>query len=164
MSVNQQYLVDNLRYEPSTGLLYWLHDRANGKVKAGDLASKIQSKTGYRRVSINNKYYAAHRLVWMLHNGNLPDLIDHIDGDRANNVLSNLRIADKQTNSANRNKNLNNTTGYRGVVKIGNRFRATIGYKGTRYDLGMFDTAKLAHQAYELKSKELRKDFHRHVS
>lgn len=164
MTVTQQDVIDQLHYDVTTGLMYWKHDRANGKVKAGDIASSIQSKTGYRRVSIDSKYYAAHRLVWLMHYGTLPELIDHIDGNRANNILSNLRVATKQSNAANRSKNLNNTSGYRGVVQKGSRYRATIGFKGVRYDLGMFDTAEQAHQAYESKSKELRKDFHRHDS
>ena len=161
MSVSTQELHRLFQYNQTTGLLYCKSDRAKGKVKAGDLASRLQNKTGYLRVSINHKYYAAHRIVWQMFNDSVPDLIDHIDGNRSNNVLSNLRAADKQTNSANRELNKNSSTGYRGVTRIGSRFRATIGYKGIRHDLGMFSTALEAHEAYEAKSLELRKDFHR---
>ena len=148
-------------YDSATGLLYWKSDRANGKVKAGSLASKLQSNSGYLIVSINSSYFFAHRIVWQMFKGNIPELIDHIDGNKENNMLSNLREATKQSNSANRNLNSNSSTGYRGVTKIKSRYRATIGFKGTRYDLGMFDTALDAHLTYESKSKELRKDFHR---
>ena len=161
MAVTTHRLHELFNYDHNTGLLYCKTDRAGGKVKAGDLASRLQAKTGYLRVSIDHKYYAAHRIVWLMFNGSLPDLIDHVDGNRANNQLSNLRQATKQSNSANRNLNANSTTGYRGVTQIGTRFRATIGFKGIRYDLGMFTTALEAHEAYEAKSLELRKDFHR---
>lgn len=79
-----------------------------------------------------------------------PDglVTDHIDGDGLNNQRSNLRICTNQENSCNRRKQKNNTSGYRGVVKRGNIFQATIWANKKRVYLGSFKTKEEAADAY----------------
>jgi hypothetical protein len=78
----------NVRYDPETGFFYWLVDK-RGPVKAGDRAGTVGAK-GYLYVKIEQRKYAAARLAW-----------DHKDRDRANNRISNLRLATRQQNAEN---------------------------------------------------------------
>lgn len=112
-------------------------------------------RDGYIRVRIDGREYRAHRIIWEMHNGPIPEgmLIDHIDGDTKNNKLDNLRLATRQQNNANRTKTtLNCTVGAglpKGVIKTSSgKFRARISYYGENYSLGTYDTAEQASEAY----------------
>ena len=72
-------------------------------------------RNGYKRIYIKGKHYSAHKLVWETFNGDIPDdmVIDHIDGNRSNNNLSNLRLVSQSVNIDNAQKN-----GHKGQVKI----------------------------------------------
>ena len=74
------------------GHLFWRNDAKYGKIKAGDHAG-YKSQDGYVRVGIEGVYYVIHRLIWRMHHprGVMPFILDHIDGDRSNNAISNLR-------------------------------------------------------------------------
>lgn len=164
MQLTEDYLRSHLAYDSCTGLLYWINDRAGGKVKAGDLASRLaKSAKGYRRVYLDGKYYKAHHIVWCMTKGYWPTkLLDHINGNRADNREENLRELDEVQNAANRGTNKNNKLHLRGVHehKPG-VFRAAITFKGVRHDLGLFTCPITASAAYEAKSKELRGEYHR---
>ncbi len=71
--------------------------------------------TGYVKAKIGKKAYPIHRLVFLLHHGYLPEFIDHIDGNRSNNKIENLRSATKAENSANQKIRTTNTSGMKGV-------------------------------------------------
>lgn len=147
-----------LEYRPEIGgsCLVWKKDVGNGKIKAGSAAGYTQ-KNGYVYVKIKRKLYRSHRLVWLLVTKNWPkDQLDHIDGVKTNNVIGNLRECNSHTNQQNRVKKYNSVTGYIGVAydKERNKYLATIGYNGKRYNLGRFSTPEEAHVAYlEAKSK-----------
>ncbi len=84
-------------------------------------------------------------------------LVDHINGDTLDNRRCNLRVANQSQNQWNRKTNKNSKTGYKGVT-LGarcKRYRATIGHEGKRIDLGLYDTAEEAHQAYVNASNKL---------
>ena len=136
-----------LDYNSDTGLLTWKF--AKGNRKAGAKAGSIDSY-GYLQLSINSKRYKAHRIVWLLIYGSWPNgEIDHIDGDKLNNRITNLRDVSSQINAWNRTlAQKNNSTGYRGVTKHRNKFMADIKVCGKKIYLGLFDTPELAHQAY----------------
>jgi hypothetical protein len=83
------------------GNLYWLHP------KIGRTLSKpvgTLNGHGYMLVKVANKVYPTHRVIWEMHNGDIPDglYIDHIDRNRTNNRIENLRLATRQENSRNR--------------------------------------------------------------
>lgn len=82
----------------------------------GDEAGSLEPN-GYWRTSLNGIRYGVHRIVWELHYGKIPDnlFVDHIDGNRSNNDLSNLRLATHRQNNTNMKIGKNNTTGVRGV-------------------------------------------------
>ena len=147
-------LRERLQYDPETGALTW-RVRPNGRVPANTQAGCV-ADTGYRVVRIDGRQWKAHRLAWVLAHGSEPaGDIDHIDGDRLNNRLSNLREANDSENGQNRRRaNRNSASGLLGVVAPTGRavFHASIRVSGKKIHLGSYLTAQDAHSAY-LKAK-----------
>lgn len=93
-----------------------------------------------------------HRLILERMIGRLlsdDEVVDHIDRDPMNNRRDNLRVATVQQNSRNRNMHSDNSTGFKGVSKHKNRYRALIYVGGKRINLGRFHTPEEAHEAYK---------------
>jgi len=88
-------------------------------------------------------------------------LVDHIDGNKLNNLKSNLRLCTHQENQQNRSKYSNNTSGYKGVVKLNdcNRWIASIWHNGSRIHLGTFTSPELAHDAYKAAALKYHEEF-----
>lgn len=105
--------------------LRWAVDRYSGRGRCklekrkGDAAGDLK-QDGYGRVPYNGKRILAHRLVWELFNGPIPDgtEIDHIDGDRANNAPLNLRAVSRTLNTRNQKQRSTNTSGKTGVCRL----------------------------------------------
>lgn len=98
--LTQELLLSLFAYRDGN-LFRKVHKSQNAQID--DLAGHAQ-KRGYRLIRINNKYYYAHRLIFLYHHGFLPQFLDHIDGDPANNDISNIREATKQENNRNKKK------------------------------------------------------------
>lgn len=142
-----------LAYDPETGAL--THSGSNRE------ASHIQ-RDGYRYVGMDNKKHLAHRICWLLATGAFPArAIDHINGDKADNRLSNLRLASIAENNRNRPKQSNNTSGFKGVSfdRANGKFRARITADGKRLSLGFYNDANEAANAYAKASAELHKEY-----
>lgn len=80
-----------------------VYKKSVGCRKAGSLAG-TPHKDGYTTVKIKGKHYLLHRLIFMYHHGYFPEEVDHIDRDRSNNHIENLRESDKVRNQINRRK------------------------------------------------------------
>ena len=143
------------------GKLYWDTQPVNNRVKIGDLAGYITAK-GYIRVSVNGKEYFAHRIIWEMHHGLIPDgmFIDHIDGDRINNLLENLRLTDQRGNSTNSQLYKSNNSGYKGVSKSpSGNYTAKIRVDNKLKHLGTFSTPEEAARAYDEMAVNIHGEF-----
>lgn len=120
--MHQDQIKEMLEY--NNGALYWKIDRVSIRVhaKKGDRAGNINStKKPYRRITIGKKSYLEHRLIWIYHHGEIPDgyVIDHINQDKTDNRIQNLRVVTiGQNNLNNKGKNVvssrNSKLPYRG--------------------------------------------------
>ncbi len=125
---------------------------------AGIVKGCIRSD-GYDQISVNRKRELTHRLVWLWVHGYLPEQIDHIDGNRLNNRIANLREATTSQNHGNMARPTKNTSGYKGVRQRGKRFYASIKHNRKMLYIGTFATAEEAHIAYCEKARELFGEF-----
>ncbi len=105
------------------------------------------------------QYLQMHRFILGITDP--EQLVDHIDGDRLNNRRGNLRIATASQNAQNRGASVNNSSGYKGVLRrrYGGLYDARIMVRGVRHELGPFTTAIEAHQAYEAAAARLHGEF-----
>lgn len=134
--MNTEQLFNLLRYDPETGVFVWTINQK----RAGGL-----NREGYRRIQIQHHEYAEHRLAWLFAHGRWPsNLIDHIDGDKANNALSNLRECTNAENQQNRKQQI----GSIGIRLVRNKWEARIRVNHKRYQIGTFDTKEEAQAAY----------------
>lgn len=139
--ISKQYLHERFTYV--NGELYWKKVFSN-RLKVGQLAGD-RDGTGYRRIMMGKKHYKMHRLIWIMFNGDIPDglVIDHIDQDRDNNKIENLRLATKSQNNLNTNRS--------GVTfdRARKKWRAQSSINNTTVQLGRFDTEAEAIAEYE---------------
>jgi len=142
-------LRSTLSYDRDTGQFLNLVTR--GRLAKGSVAGAIHAH-GYRVIAIDGVGYKAHRLAWLYIYGAFPvGVIDHINGDRADNRISNLRDVDHQINAENRKgPRQGKQIALMGVKKQtrGHSYSASIKVKGQVIALGGFPTAELAHEAY----------------
>jgi hypothetical protein len=141
-----QRLREVLHYCRDTGVFSWkVHRR---KVRAGTIAG-TPDRDGYINIKIDGFLYRAHRLAWLYVFGNWPTAqIDHINGDRNDNRLSNLREATVTENSRNARKKSNNKSGRKGVFWQDGRWCAQIKIGGKSTHIGRFDSLDDASAAY----------------
>ena len=153
-----------LHYEPSSGKLFWKKTTTN-RVKVGDEAGSFCASTGYINVFIDGRGYTLHRIAILLTTGVYDKTVqvDHIDHDRGNNRLSNLRTVSHAENMRNQSLRSTNKTGVTGV-SIRRTRRGTIRYAATMVVdykpifLGNYDTLEEA--AAARAEAEIKYGFH----
>ena len=138
---------DALNYDSISGKFLWKTTRFVGKVAGG-----LHKKLGYIVIGFKGKRYYAHRVAWRIVYGYWPDFIDHINGDRADNRISNLREVPKQDNHRNMKCFSNSTSKVPGVSfhKQVSKWRAYITVDTKQQSLGCFDTFEDAVAARKL--------------
>lgn len=152
---NIEYMLRNtLEYDPDTGLFKWKYIRSNRCFKGWFQGHKTSE--GYRVVNIRGVIYRLHRVAWLFHHGSWPiNEIDHEDGNRSNNKITNLRDATRQEQSVNKKLHKDNKTGVPGVRLLPTgRYDVRININRTRKCLGTFDTlaeAKAVREQAEIK-------------
>lgn len=151
-----EILKQTLSYDPETGKWSWL----NGRTARTDYELYINGeKTNpYHLLTLGRRNYLCHRLAWFYMTGSWPvEMIDHINGNKSDNRLCNLREATRGQNLANRHSLArHNTSGFRGVSprKDNGKWRATIRDGKKIRSLGSFNTKEEAKSAYDTAFKE----------
>jgi HNH endonuclease len=165
--LSADYVRSILDYDPVTGELRWkqrtdIRACSNSR-DAGKIAGNIMPK-GHIRVTIKNKRYLAHRLIWLIMTGEWPKFeVDHKDLDGSNNRWDNLREATHSQNVCNGALRSNNASGFKGVYwdKKMQKWRASIRLSYKLHHLGFFDAPEIAHQAYSAASTKMHGEFGR---
>lgn len=121
------------------GKLFWKLKKPNTRYKVGDEAGYIDAKK-YKVIIINCQHLRAHKIIWLMHYGDWPNVIDHIDGNPSNNDIKNLRKITQAQNSMNRKVSKNNKSGVSGVYfcNTWKKWKAQITFYKTKINLGVF--------------------------
>lgn len=160
-------------FEYRDGSLYWKNSPEKGNrwnaLHAGKAAGYLE-KNGYTSVFFaataqnglsKTRHIALHRLIFCFHHGYYPPQVDHINGDRGDSRIENLRSAQAHENCANRKKMNNNTTGCPGVrLHRDGHYEARVQFKGKRHNVGFFKTLDEARSAIIAASKTIKGEWH----
>ncbi|WP_429004271.1 HNH endonuclease [Roseixanthobacter psychrophilus] len=150
-----------LGYDPYTG--HFIHLSSTGGALAGAKAGRIGA-LGYMILSVKGRELYAHRVAWALYYGEWPEVqVDHINRERDDNRIVNLRLATNSQNQANTVARVNSKSGIRGVVyrPDKNRWVAQITCDGRQYQIGSFQSEAEAAAAYAQRSRALFGQFSR---
>ncbi len=126
---------DEFYYDPEGYIRY---------INSGEIAGS--KADGYKTVYYKTVAYRLHKVIFAMHHGYIPEVIDHKDQDKNNNKIENLRAANKSLNEANTGLRRNNSSGYKGV-SFYNRIKRYRAYLQCKH-IGLFDTAEEAARAY----------------
>lgn len=156
-------LKEYLNYNEINGDFTWAKQR-RAKAQIGSKAGCLTSE-GYVAISIDGRRYKAHRLAWLYVYGVWPGgQIDHVNLNKSDNRISNLRLASSSQNSMNVRVRSDSRVGLKGVslpTGRSKKFGASITIEGKRKWLGRFETALKASEAYQRASRALHGEFAR---
>jgi len=140
MTISKKEL--NTLFEYREGILYNRYNRSP-RAREGKSVGSL-TKAGYIETKLLKVRYYIHRLIWIYHNGEIPEglVIDHINRVKSDNRIENLRLVTEQENSFNKNVRGTSWDASRGL------WVSNIGLGGCSKFLGRFNTEEEAHQAY----------------
>lgn len=159
-SISQEKVKSLFSYSSKLGGLVYKkrHGRtANYMHRVPGTRAGFTHSRGYRHVAIGRIQFKEHILVWIYFYGTVPKnmQIDHKNGVRDDNRISNLRLATSNNNQHNRGKNKNNSSGFKGVYWHQNKWKAVIMVNRKTIVIGSFDNAAKAGKAYDDAAKKL---------
>jgi hypothetical protein len=134
-------------FEYKDGYIFW-RSSSQADAHIGKKAGTECSKSGYRRVRIYGRFYQVHRIIFLMFNGYIPRFIDHINQDRSDDRIENLRAASIGQNRCNSKISANNKTGFKGVSISGRAFRAQIAVNKKKITIGRFSDPMIAAHEY----------------
>lgn len=148
-------LIERLDYVD--GKLFWKIPPKNHPSLLGKEAGSIDSH-GYRQIHHSGKNIFTHHIVWLMFNDDMPEQIDHIDRNRLNNRIENLRPATNMTNQHNAGIRKDNTSGYTGITfkKETEQWNVRIQTNGKRYNIGTYDDLAGAIDAHNMAKGKYR--------
>ncbi len=141
--------------------LYWKSNHRKSKV--GKKAGVPHSK-GYVQITYKKQLYMEHRIVFLMNYGYLPKLIDHINGNRADNRILNLREATLSQNGQNMKTPKHNTSGIKGVTwrECSQNWRVQISINGKNKYIGTFKDIELAKKCIQHTRTKYHGEFTNH--
>jgi hypothetical protein len=152
----------NQLFEYKEGGLYWKVNR-NSRARKGQEAGTCLTSAGYKCLNLNYTMYATHRLIFLFHHGFLPEKIDHINGNKVDNRIENLRAASVSENGWNAKKRVDNTSGVKGVWKHNQgKWAAELTMNKKKIWLGLFVEKEEAANAVKQYREQHQKEFARH--
>jgi len=152
----QENLQEWLDYNENTGIFTVKKTVKGSHKQVGDIVGYVDNQSGYVRVKFDNKPYQAHRLSWVYMYGEEPKgVIDHINHNKLDNSIANLRDVTDAENLKNRPMQSNNKSGYTGVYEVDGRWKACIGVEGKTVHLGTFNTIDEAIEARQEAEESL---------
>ena len=156
-AIDQDYVLSAFDYQD--GQLIRKIGRIN---EVGSIAGCVHKGTGYIHIKIKAKAFKAHRLIFLYHYGYFPEFVDHIDGNKQNNRIENLREASKQENSQNQKVRWTNSSGVKGVSwhKVNKKWKVALCKNYRSYYFGTYEDKELA----ELVSMEATDLLHENFS
>ena len=155
-------LKELLHYDAETGVFTWVNARGNSGV--GRVAGSLRPD-GYRQIQVNGSSHQEHRLAWLYVHGEFPSgeksLIDHIDGNKINNRLDNLRVCSDFENQRNTGKRVTNTSGFKGVSwdQRTKKWKAQMYLDGKKITIGRYSVKEDAYAARCNAAKESHMEF-----
>lgn len=153
--ITHDQLLNVLDYDSNIGVFTWKENRKRLAIKGSVAGSKNGS--GYIHISLGGRLYLAHRLAWFYAFEEWPEKnIDHIDKNRTNNRLDNLRDVSQSINIHNADTSSRlSKSGFKNARKVGNRWQSEIKINGKSIHLGMFSSGEEASMAAETYRKAL---------
>jgi hypothetical protein len=154
--ITQDKVQSLFNYDSETGI-FTRKVKTTAKTKIGDVVG-YDNKNGYKKISIDNKLYFSHRLAWLYVYGVWPEKgLDHINRNRSDNRLCNLRLANQSENTQNTAIRKNNTSGYKGVTfcKNTNKWISQIMINYKHIYIGKYETPEIAYEQYINMAKKL---------
>lgn len=130
-------------FEYREGKLYW-RVCLNNRAPIGSEAGTYNQYNKRRSVRIKGKQYYTHRLIFLIHHGHMPLEVDHIDADRHNNRIENLRAASPSENQRNKPRQRNNTSGRKNVRWVNGKWAVELKINGKARYFGRFEDLELA--------------------
>lgn len=162
MTITHEKLKERYHYSRMAGVF---EKRVGSKRKGYKwvLVGYVVDDSGYQVVSVGGKRYLAHRLAWFYVHGEWPDgHIDHKDGDRLNNAISNLRIATPAQNAHNSQTPISNKSGVKGVSFSGGSWTAQVAVNRKPVFMKRFKTKEEAEKAVRIARIEAHGEFANH--
>lgn len=143
------------------GFLYW---NESGRGRSVGVPAGCKISKGYICIRVNGELLRAHKLIFLYHHGLFPKQIDHIDNNKSNNKIENLRECTDSQNRHNMKLLKNNTSGIKGVTwyKITRKWKAQITYNNKHYHLGYFLDNEVADQVVRIERIRLHGEFCNH--
>lgn len=154
-SISQNELLELFEY--CDGVLYWKINKPHSRYKIGDVVGRTIIG-GYRQTCVNSMRIFNHQVVFKMFHGYAPKVIDHIDGNPANNCIENLRPATPTQNQYNTKLNARNKSGVKNVCwhKSYKKWHVQVSVKGKQTNFGLYDDLELA----ELVAQKARTKYH----
>ena len=133
-----EYIHSRFEYNPELGRLISKISSGTHKYRhiKGELVKGAATGDGYREIFFRNHRLREHRLIYLMCHGFLPEMLDHIDGNKLNNKIENLRSCSGSQNQFNKKIPKNNTTGFKGILfnKKENRYFGRVRVSGKQYN------------------------------